>query len=165
MDHVSASQVAPMYCMRTQDWHEPWAQHVAPGLDLPRLRWAGDAAGALTARAAAEVPGLRAGIPVITGTIDAWAESVSVDATRPGEVMLMYGTTAFLVATTRSAVPSRTLWAASGTGPGTFTISGGMSTSGAITGWLRELDRKSTRLNSSHVAISYAVFCLKKKTK
>src|SRR5690625_6588100 len=31
--------------------------------------------------------------------------------------------------------------------------------------WLPQatLDRKSTRLNSSHVAISYAVFCLKKK--
>src|SRR5690625_7468301 len=29
---------------------------------------------------------------------------------------------------------------------------------------VRPLDRKSTRLNSSHVAISYAVFCLKKKT-
>src|SRR5690625_6991461 len=28
----------------------------------------------------------------------------------------------------------------------------------------KALDRKSTRLNSSHVAISYAVFCLKKKT-
>src|SRR5690625_5727442 len=28
-----------------------------------------------------------------------------------------------------------------------------------------EQDRKSTRLNSSHVAISYAVFCLKKKKK
>src|SRR5439155_19096100 len=28
---------------------------------------------------------------------------------------------------------------------------------------LRQRDRKSTRLNSSHVAISYAVFCLKKK--
>src|SRR3712207_7539967 len=27
----------------------------------------------------------------------------------------------------------------------------------------RELDRKSTRLNSSHANISYAVFCLKKK--
>src|SRR5437773_12387734 len=26
-------------------------------------------------------------------------------------------------------------------------------------------DRKSTRLNSSHITISYAVFCLKKKTK
>src|SRR5271167_4698264 len=30
--------------------------------------------------------------------------------------------------------------------------------------WSR-LDRKSTRLNSSHVSISYAVFCLKKKKK
>src|SRR5207253_10926248 len=29
----------------------------------------------------------------------------------------------------------------------------------------RKVDRKSTRLNSSHVAISYAVFCLKKKNK
>src|SRR5690625_6883372 len=35
--------------------------------------------------------------------------------------------------------------------------------------WIRrrraDRDRKSTRLNSSHVAISYAVFCLKKKRK
>src|SRR5690606_41382140 len=29
--------------------------------------------------------------------------------------------------------------------------------------WLCRIDRKSTRLNSSHVKISYAVFCLKKK--
>src|SRR5690606_39933353 len=29
--------------------------------------------------------------------------------------------------------------------------------------WVPDLDRKSTRLNSSHVKISYAVFCLKKK--
>src|SRR5699024_6797434 len=29
--------------------------------------------------------------------------------------------------------------------------------------WQALLDRKSTRLNSSHVSISYAVFCLKKK--
>src|SRR5699024_12257223 len=29
--------------------------------------------------------------------------------------------------------------------------------------WIIPTDRKSTRLNSSHVSISYAVFCLKKK--
>src|SRR2546426_8106296 len=46
-----------------------------------------------------------------------------------------------------------------------------------VRSWLNELaerafspddqltDRKSTRLNSSHLVISYAVFCLKKKTK
>src|SRR5439155_9404315 len=32
-------------------------------------------------------------------------------------------------------------------------------------GLMKTPDRKSTRLNSSHVAISYAVFCLKKKIK
>src|SRR3989442_11251164 len=31
--------------------------------------------------------------------------------------------------------------------------------------WMDRRDRKSTRLNSSHVRISYAVFCLKKKKK
>src|SRR5258707_11617199 len=31
--------------------------------------------------------------------------------------------------------------------------------------WGRKADRKSTRLNSSHANISYAVFCLKKKKK
>src|SRR2546427_4299952 len=33
------------------------------------------------------------------------------------------------------------------------------------TSWARNQDRKSTRLNSSHSQISYAVFCLKKKKK
>src|SRR5690625_5957234 len=39
---------------------------------------------------------------------------------------------------------------------------------GLLMGLEREMkrkDRKSTRLNSSHVSISYAVFCLKKKKK
>src|SRR5690349_22814893 len=49
--------------------------------------------------------------------------------------------------------------------------SSGRAGSGAGRGWSRcsrtsaprRRDRKSTRLNSSHVEISYAVFCLKKK--
>src|SRR3712207_6968580 len=36
---------------------------------------------------------------------------------------------------------------------------------GVPEGTLRRQDRKSTRLNSSHANISYAVFCLKKKKK
>src|SRR5699024_10080694 len=42
---------------------------------------------------------------------------------------------------------------------------GGFSESQDIEGfdWVAIPDRKSTRLNSSHVSISYAVFCLKKK--
>src|SRR5690242_21501919 len=36
--------------------------------------------------------------------------------------------------------------------------------SGIVAGLVAITDRKSTRLNSSHMSISYAVFCLKKKT-
>src|SRR3712207_8860828 len=38
------------------------------------------------------------------------------------------------------------------------------SASGKGAGHAVDVDRKSTRLNSSHANISYAVFCLKKKT-
>src|SRR2546426_12780027 len=39
------------------------------------------------------------------------------------------------------------------------------STRGSLGDSDRTIDRKSTRLNSSHLVISYAVFCLKKKKK
>src|SRR3712207_7665466 len=41
-------------------------------------------------------------------------------------------------------------------------LAGGVSRADSI---CRAIDRKSTRLNSSHANISYAVFCLKKKKK
>src|SRR5690606_41995376 len=43
-------------------------------------------------------------------------------------------------------------------------VSNGVSATGRWNRATAALDRKSTRLNSSHVKISYAVFCLKKKT-
>src|SRR5258708_39250497 len=51
-----------------------------------------------------------------------------------------------------------------------LTAYGKPRTDKAFTNWFREAahkagDRKSTRLNSSHQIISYAVFCLKKKKK
>src|SRR5688500_20097659 len=51
------------------------------------------------------------------------------------------------------------------------TISSGDATAAVVPGTIGtpavciRSDRKSTRLNSSHLVISYAVFCLKKKTK
>src|SRR5262245_64146764 len=50
-------------------------------------------------------------------------------------------------------------------GDGSFRWGGGCRLGhGFLLGNFHE-DRKSTRLNSSHLGISYAVFCLKKKTK
>src|SRR5437899_9414550 len=46
-----------------------------------------------------------------------------------------------------------------------FSFPGGIPshTAAEVPGSMHEGDRKSTRLNSSHLGISYAVFCLKKK--
>src|SRR5438552_10585318 len=49
-------------------------------------------------------------------------------------------------------------------GPGIAGAAGGVAPGLEHPGHLLQ-DRKSTRLNSSHQIISYAVFCLKKKTK
>src|SRR6266702_3459203 len=54
------------------------------------------------------------------------------------------------------------VWEVSSQQPGAQ--GGGLSHMGVMP-QLWKTDRKSTRLNSSHVAISYAVFCLKKKKK
>src|SRR5256885_2439713 len=50
-------------------------------------------------------------------------------------------------------------------GGGRVLLSGSFDDIRADTAWLagQGVDRKSTRLNSSHLVISYAVFCLKKK--
>src|SRR5438034_6538058 len=46
-----------------------------------------------------------------------------------------------------------------------YTSDSGAGPPGRESGGRRRRDRKSTRLNSSHTVISYAVFCLKKKKK
>src|SRR3712207_8142324 len=48
-------------------------------------------------------------------------------------------------------------------GPGMDSLLGGLGPDLLLGG--ADVDRKSTRLNSSHANISYAVFCLKKKNK
>lgn len=138
LDHHSASQCVPMYAVEERDWYPPWSEVVAPGIELPELRWADQVAGQITEGAARET-GLPEGIPVITGTIDAWAEAVSADAHRVGDLMLMYGTTMFLITTLDRPAREPSLWGPVGALEGTYSLAGGMATSGAITRWLRDL--------------------------
>jgi xylulokinase len=138
LDHHSASQCVPLYDTRTHTWIEEWCDAIAPGLEWPELVWPAEVVGEVTPAAAGET-GLPAGIPVIAGTIDAWAESVSVGATDPGDVMLMYGSTMFLLNVAPHRVAWPTLWGTVGAFPGTYNLAAGMATSGLITDWLREL--------------------------
>ncbi|MBZ4018488.1 FGGY-family carbohydrate kinase [Streptomyces purpurogeneiscleroticus] len=138
LDHHSASQTTPLYDTVARSWYAPWAGLICPDLELPPLRWSGEAAGTVTAEAA-RLTGLPAGVPVITGTVDAWAEALSVGAHTVGDLMLMYGTTMFLIHTVPGLLTAPALWSTVGALPGTRNLAGGMATSGAVTAWLREL--------------------------
>ncbi|GAB3474798.1 FGGY-family carbohydrate kinase [Amycolatopsis cihanbeyliensis] len=138
LDHHSASQCDPMYDLRAAEWATDWAERTAPGVGLPRLAWPTEVVGTVTANAAAET-GLPQGLPVTAGTVDAWAEAASVGVTDPGDTMVMYGTTMFLIQVLSDPRPHPGLWTTRGTFPATFSLAAGMATSGAITDWLRTL--------------------------
>src|SRR5947207_7538048 len=63
----------------------------------------------------------------------------------------------------RTSSPPRPARDASGTRRGTRPCARGPRATASPPRGPRPTDRKSTRLNSSHTVISYAVFCLKKK--
>ena len=138
LDHQSASQCSPLYDVELEAWYGSWWDRYAPGIESPALLWAGDVAGTVT-DAAAELTGIPAGTPVIAGTIDAWTEAVSVGAHGEGDLMLMYGTTMFLVATGTETLRTPSMWTTVGAFAGTRNLAGGLSTSGALTGWLSAL--------------------------
>jgi len=138
LDHHSASQCDPFYDLGTASWADDWIGEIVPGVPFPELVHAADIVGAVTP-AAADATGLRAGTPVAAGTIDAWAEAHSVGVRRPGDLMLMYGSTMFAVHVVEEARPHPLLWTTQGLEPGTRTHAAGTSTGGSLVEWLREL--------------------------
>lgn len=137
VDHYTACNFAPLYDIDRQDWTFDLGGFCAPAL-LPRLLWSTEIAGQVTAAAAAET-GLPAGIPVTCGTIDAAAEAVSVGTRDPGDMMMMYGSTLFIIQIAAQRVADGRLWQAPWLFAGQHAVMAGLSTSGTLTQWFREL--------------------------
>jgi xylulokinase len=138
LDHHTASQCVPLYDIHAESWHQPWYDEVMGPMPQPRLAWPAEVVGSVTANAA-EQTGLRLGTPVCAGTVDAWAEALSGGVRRPGDLMLMYGSTMFFVQQLRAVAPHPQLWNTVGVDPGSRCLAAGMSTSGSLTDWLRQL--------------------------
>ena len=138
LDHHTASQYDPLYDLDTNEWVSEWWDAIAGRIRPPRLAWSGEVVGQVHAGAAAAT-GLPEGIPVTAGTVDAWAEAYSVGVERPGEVMVMYGSTMFLVAPTARRGDHPALWSTVGLFPGSRCLAAGMATSGSLTTWWRDV--------------------------
>ncbi len=136
IDHYTAASFSPLYDVNALDWTSDLAGFL-PLDRLPRLMWSTEIAGRVTAAAAAET-GLAEGTPVTCGTIDAAAEAVSVGVQAPGEMMLMYGSTIFIIQVTESPVRDARLWYAPWLFPGRHASMAGLATSGTLTHWFRD---------------------------
>jgi xylulokinase len=137
IDHYTAANFSPLYVVDKLDWSSELADDII-GLDkLPRLAWSTEIAGGITAEAARRT-GLAEGTPVTAGTVDAAAEALSVGVTRPGDMMLMYGSTIFIIMLTDARVRDPRLWYAPWLFQGQHASMAGLATSGTLTHWFRD---------------------------
>ena len=138
LDHHSASHWAPLYDVHRNAWIDDWKDRVAPGVPLPRLVWPQERCGTVS-REAAAATGLPEGIPVAGGSIDSWCEVVASGLRGPGEGLLVYGTSMFLIEVHSPARADARLWTTVGFTPGSTNLAAGVASAGALTAWLRDL--------------------------
>ncbi|OYU39806.1 MAG: carbohydrate kinase [Pseudorhodobacter sp. PARRP1] len=137
IDHYTAANFSPLYDVNRLAWTDEMAGGILPLNRLPRLAWSTEIAGHVTAQAAAET-GLSVGTPVTVGTIDAAAEAVSVGVRDAGEMMMMYGSTIFIIQLTALPVRDARMWYAPWLYPGQHASMAGLATSGTLTHWFRD---------------------------
>jgi xylulokinase len=137
VDNYVAPYFTPFFDVHQLAWHKDWVETVCPLDWLPETRWSIERAGEVTAKAAEET-GIPRGTPVAVGAADALAEAVAAGAMSNGDLMVMYGTTLFLIQTTAKYQPHRDLWASAHLTPDAAILAAGMSTSGALLTWFHD---------------------------
>lgn len=137
VDHYTAANFSPFYMVERQGWSDELVAGIASVDKLADITWTTDIAGHVTLEAA-EATGLAPGTPVIAGTIDAASEALSVGVRAPGDMMMMYGSTVFMIELTRDPVRDPRLWYAPWLFSGEHASMAGLATSGTLTHWFRD---------------------------
>ena len=121
IDRYTGGNFGPFYDVATQQWTAEFCE----------------IAGSVTAKAAAET-GLAVGTKVIVGTVDAAAEALSVGVLDAGDMMVMYGSTMFMILLTEQIARDARLWYAPWMLQGLHASAAGLATSGTLTHWFRD---------------------------
>src|SRR3954451_13346225 len=137
VDHYGASCYTPFYDLAAKGWHRETIERICPVEWLPEIASTTEIVGLVSTEAAAET-GLSAGTPVVAGTIDAASEAISVGVQKPGDLMIMYGTTAFFIQVNADLVVDSRFWAAPFLFENTWSVMGGLATGGGLTQWFRK---------------------------
>lgn len=138
MDRYTASYYHLLYDVESGEWTNNGLEDLIDVERLPRLVWANEVVGQLLESAAAQM-GLPPGVPVIAGTSDAGAEAISCSVTKPGDMMIMYGSSTYMIEVTDHLVQDSVLWSTPYLLPGLHSLAAGTSTAGTATRWLCDL--------------------------
>ncbi len=138
IDHYTAAAgYTPLYDIDNQCWSDVFCKRLLGNAKLPTLKWSNEIAGTIT-EVASQDTGLAVGTPVVVGSADAGSEALSSGVVQSGKVMLMFGSTIFVIAVLDKQVKSNTLWASPYLFKNSYAVAAGMSAAGSITGWFKK---------------------------
>ena len=137
IDHYTAANFTPLYDIKNLKWTDALTKNIIEIERLPKLMWTTEIAGYVS-QAASKETGLATGTPVTVGTIDAAAEAISVGVCSAGEMMMMYGSTIFIIQVTKEKIIDGRLWYAPWLFKGLHGSMAGLATSGTLTHWFRD---------------------------
>jgi xylulokinase len=137
IDVYSAGFAEPMVNQAGTAWDRAMSEYIVDVKKLPAICWPTDVIGSVTKAAAAET-GLAEGTPVICGTTDAGAEALSVGIMKPGDLMVMFGSTAFInQVADRLPAEDAPLWKANYLFPNSYCLLSATATTGSLVKWLK----------------------------
>ena len=147
IDHGTAAYFHPLYDLAKKVWDVTGCEDFITEERLPRLAWATDIAGHVTDAAAAQT-GIPAGTPVIVGTTDSPAEAVGSSVVHAGDLMLMYGSSTYMIEVLDEPTTSDVLWSAPFVFPDSYVLAAGTATAGTLTHWMGDLLELSEKRES-----------------
>ena len=147
IDHYTAANFSPLYNLNEQTWTTDLTEDIVNLERLPELKWSDEIVGFVSDKAS-ESTGIPKGTPVTTGTIDAAAEALSVGVINPGDMMMMYGSTIFIILRNSEQIVDSRLWYAPWLFKGEHASMAGLATSGTLTHWFT--DQFARELNAEH---------------
>ncbi|HML45827.1 MAG TPA: FGGY-family carbohydrate kinase, partial [Clostridia bacterium] len=132
----TAAAFVPLYNVAAEDW-EADLHGICDREQLADLYWSDELAGTVTPEAALET-GLMPGTRVTAGTADAGAEAFSVGVLRPGDMMVMFGSSVFIIHVVGAPRSDPRLWSGPYLFKGTHCLTAGMSCAGTLTRWFKD---------------------------
>ncbi len=137
IDHYTAAYFTPMYNIENQNWDYENLSEFCRTDQLAECRWSNEIVGHVTQQAA-EDTGLAEGTAITTGTADAAADAVGVGVFNPGDMLLMLGSSAYIIHVMPKLMSDKRYWAGPYLFKDTYMVASGMSTTGTLTRWFRD---------------------------